>query len=53
MKSLIYLLVAVGGFIGAYIPVWLFEVNELSVSSILGGIIGGILGIWFAVKISS
>lgn len=50
-KGFISLLAGIGGVIGSYVPV-LFGASGLSGWSILGGLIGGIAGIWLAVKIS-
>jgi uncharacterized membrane protein YjjB (DUF3815 family) len=52
-KQVIYLLAGIGGIIGAYIPVWFFHQSDLSAASLLGSLIGGIAGIWLAVKIQS
>lgn len=49
VKFLIYTSVFIFSTIGAYIPA-LWHANLLSVSSILGGIIGTGFGIWAAVK---
>jgi len=51
-KSLAYLLIAVFGTIGGYLPM-LFGGGELSGWSILGTAIGGFLGLYLAYKISS
>jgi hypothetical protein len=48
--GLIWIFIAVGGFIGSYIPV-LFGVSEFSAWSILGGVIGSLAGIWAFKKI--
>jgi uncharacterized membrane protein YjjB (DUF3815 family) len=52
-KQLIYLLAGVGGIIGAYVPVWLFHQSDFSIASILGSGLGGIIGIWLAVKLQN
>lgn len=51
-KSLLYLLVGIGGVVGSYLPVWLFDVSAFSVLSILGGVVGGVIGIIIAYKMS-
>jgi len=48
---MMYLLISIGGGIGAYIPV-LFGADGFSLWSVLGSTIGGLAGIWVAVKIS-
>ena len=50
-KSLAYLLIAVFGGIGAYIPV-LFGSSGISGWSLIGSFIGGIVGIYVAYKMS-
>jgi Na+/glutamate symporter len=51
-KGLVYLLIFLGGAIGSYIPA-LFGQDMFSPASIIGGIIGSIVGIWAAVKLNS
>lgn len=51
-KSLLMLFATIGGLIGGYIPV-LFGDNELLDGwSILGGLVGGLFGIWVGVVVS-
>lgn len=50
-KSLVYLCVIIVGLIGSYIPV-IFGAAALSGWSILGGLIGGIAGIWLATRLN-
>jgi hypothetical protein len=52
-KQIIYLMAGIGGTVGAYIPVWFFHQSDLSGMSILGSLVGGIAGIWLAVKLQS
>jgi drug/metabolite transporter superfamily protein YnfA len=52
-KSMIYLAATIGGIIGGYLPVVLFHAGSLSAWSILGSLVGGIGGIWAAVKINN
>jgi hypothetical protein len=52
-KAVIYLFVTIGGAIGSYAPVLLFNQDVFSLAGILGGVVGGILGIWAAIKISN
>lgn len=49
-KGLIMLMSGVGGTIGGYLPV-LLGVGGLSGWSILGGLIGGVVGIWAGIKL--
>jgi ABC-type antimicrobial peptide transport system permease subunit len=51
-KSLVYLCIAVFGFIGGYIPV-LFGDSGFSLVSIITSGIGGLFGVWVAYKISN
>jgi len=50
-KGLMWISITVGGLIGSYIPV-LFGSGSLSGWSILGGGVGGLAGIWAAVKLN-
>lgn len=50
-KKIIYLLIGVGGFIGAYLPVLLFKVDGFSLVSIIGGLVGSVLGLYIGYKI--
>jgi uncharacterized membrane protein YsdA (DUF1294 family) len=49
-KGILYLSITVFGAIGAYLPVILFHQDGLSAASMLGGVVGGIFGIWVAYK---
>lgn len=51
-KGLVYLLLSIGGIIGSYVPVLLGQ-DAFSLASIIGGLVGGIAGIWLAVKVSN
>lgn len=51
MKGLILLFVTIFSTIGSYIPV-LFGESMLGGWSILGGLIGGLFGIWLAVRVA-
>ncbi len=51
-KSLVYLLVFIFGTIGSYIPTLWGDNNFLSGWSILGGLIGGLFGVWVAIKVN-
>jgi hypothetical protein len=50
-KTIMYLFITIGGGIGAYLPT-LFGADGLSLWSVLGSTVGGLLGIWAAVKVS-
>jgi len=50
-KTLIWIGASVGGFIGGYVPL-MFGADSLSLSSIIGSMIGGLLGIYGGYKIS-
>lgn len=49
-KLFIYGGITLGGIIGAYIPVWLFNVDGLSLISLIGGTIGSLVGLFFGYK---
>jgi len=50
-KLLVWLGILLGSAVGGYVPsLWGAEV--LSFSSILGSLIGGLIGIWVAYKVS-
>jgi hypothetical protein len=51
-KGFLTLMAGIFGFIGSYIPVLFGDNDLLSGWSILGGVIGGLFGIWLAVKLS-
>lgn len=51
-KKTVYLLISAGGLIGSYLPVLLFKANGFGLASILGGIIGSIIGVFVAYKMS-
>jgi len=50
-KRTIYLFAGIFGFLGAYVPVLLGIDDGFGGWSILGGLIGGLLGIWLAVVV--
>jgi uncharacterized membrane protein YeaQ/YmgE (transglycosylase-associated protein family) len=49
-KKLVYLAIGVGGFVGSYTPVLLFRVDGFSIASIVGGLIGSVVGLVLAYK---
>jgi uncharacterized membrane protein YeaQ/YmgE (transglycosylase-associated protein family) len=49
-KKMILLGMVVGSIVGGYLPS-LFGIDDLSLISILGSVIGGMLGIWIAYKL--
>ena len=51
-KRTILLFASVFGFIGAYVPVLFGDNDMLSGWSILGGLVGGLFGIWLGVAAS-
>ena len=51
-KGFVTLMAGLFGTVGSYIPVLLGDHELLSGWSILGGVIGGLFGIWVAVKLS-
>jgi hypothetical protein len=42
--------ITVGSLIGAYVPVMLFHVSALGMVSIVGGLIGSFVGLYFGYK---
>lgn len=52
VKFLIYTSVFIFSTIGAYIPA-LWHASLFSVSSIIGGILGTVVGIWAAIKVNN
>ena len=50
-KGFLLLMATIGGFVGSYVPVLLGDTNFLDGWSILGGVVGGLLGIWLGVKL--
>jgi uncharacterized membrane protein YeaQ/YmgE (transglycosylase-associated protein family) len=48
-KGMVYLGATVGGLIGGYLPV-LLGADGLSLWSILGSLVGGLIGIWVVYK---
>lgn len=50
-KLVMYIILTVTMFIGGYLPVLLWGADPLGGWSILGGLIGGIIGIWIYFKI--
>lgn len=51
-KSLLKLLAIVGMTIGAMVPTIVFHDGDFGLGSIVGGFVGGVIGIWLAVKLS-
>lgn len=49
-KFVMYLILAIAMGIGGYVPV-LFGADPLGGWSILGGLIGGIIGVWIYIKV--
>lgn len=49
-KKLIWVGMVIGSTLGGYVPA-LFGVDIFSFTSLIGTLVGGILGIWIAIKI--
>jgi hypothetical protein len=49
-KLFIYGGITLGGIIGSYIPIWLFKADPIGAISIIGGLIGGLAGLYFGYK---
>ena len=45
-KTLVYAGVTIGGLIGGYLPVVLFNASALGLASIAAGFVGSIVGLW-------
>lgn len=53
-KGVVTLLAVVFGAIGAYVPIFAgWDPTGLGGLSVLGGLVGGLFGIWLAVKIKA
>lgn len=46
MKTAIYIVSGICSILGAYIPTWLWGADMLDITSLLGGFIGAIVGLW-------
>jgi hypothetical protein len=51
-KGMVYLGATIGGLVGGYLPV-LFGASGFSGWSIIGSLVGGLLGIWAVYKLFS
>jgi hypothetical protein len=49
VKSMIYLFAIIGSTVGSYVPA-IFGASLLSPISLIGGLVGGIAGIWLALR---
>ncbi len=49
-RFMIYLFLTIGSFVGGWIPT-LWGAGALSFQSLLGGLIGGLVGIWTGFKL--
>ena len=52
MKRWLIIMATIGSAAGSYIPVLFGDNQLLDGWSILGGVVGGLLGIWLGVKLS-
>lgn len=52
MKVAIYIGAGIGGAIGGYVPVLFWHADLMDISSLLGGFIGTLVGVWVAYKIA-
>ncbi|HSE60918.1 MAG TPA: hypothetical protein VLA88_01330 [Candidatus Saccharimonadales bacterium] len=52
MKWAIYIGAGIGGMVGGYLPVLLWQADPLDMSSLLGGFIGTIVGLWVGIKLA-
>ena len=50
-KMTISICMTAGTIIGGFIPTWFGDTNLFDAWSIIGGLIGGIAGIWLGVKL--
>lgn len=51
-KFLIFLGISIGSIVGAYVPVWLWSADALSLWSIFGSIVGSFVGLWAGFRLS-
>jgi len=51
-KLTIYIGLTIGGIVGAYLPVVLFQVGGLSLVSLVCGFVGCIVGAWLGWKLT-
>lgn len=51
-KKFLLLMATIFGIIGGYLPVLFGDTDPLSGSSIIGGMIGGLFGIWLGLKLA-
>ena len=51
-KLLIYIGITIGGLIGAYIPIMLFNTSTFGWESIVCGALGSLVGLWAGYKIT-
>ena len=52
MKPMLYIGIGVGSFIGSYLPVLFGDSNFLSGWSIIGGLVGGLIGLFGGYKLA-
>lgn len=51
-KTVLLIAATIGGLIGGYVPMLFGDTNMFDGWSVLGGLIGGLAGIWLGVVIS-
>jgi hypothetical protein len=52
MKWAIYIGGGIGGVVGGYVPVLLWHADALDASSLLGGFVGTLVGVWVGYKVA-
>ena len=50
-KRVLAMCILVGSTVGGYLPTFVGQ-GQFSIASILGGVVGGIAGVWLAARIS-
>lgn len=50
-KTVLWIFVTIFGAVFGYLPVLLFKADPLGAESIIGGMVGGLFGIWLWYKV--